>query len=318
VPVLIVLAALVSVLVIGSKTGDYSSGFNIGIDFSGGTQMTIILGDGAEGDAYKQNSKIITDIVQKNRENAPTISYLQRVEENGESAIRIKYKNTLEDGNDMNALNEAIRADIYTQYGENNTEDPYFVTYRSTSATATSSLLKDAILAAGIALIAILLYIVIRFELLSGVSAVIALLHDVIIMFAFTVLFRIQINSSYVAAVITIISYSINNTIIVFDRVRERKRLYDKRAMNYREIADDSILMTLSRTLFTSATTIIMVVFLSILGVATMREFTLPIMFGLIAGTYSSMFIAAPTWAMINEAIVNGRNKKYAALKANK
>lgn len=315
IPLVIILIAVIVFLSVGLSAGNVADGINIGIDFQGGTQLTIALGDGAEGDAYNENVKILTDIIENNREIAPKVSKVQRVTEGGISSIRIKYKNVIEDGDEMNKLNETIRNDIYKYYGKKPSEDLSFVTIGSTSKTATSTLFKKALLAAGISIVAILLYIIFRFEWLSGISAVLALLHDVVIMFAFTIIFQIQINSAYVAAVITIIAYSINNTIVVFDRVRERKKLIEKGAVDYASVANDAIIMTLSRTMFTSATTMIMVIFLTILGVPTMREFTLPILFGLIAGTYSSMFLAAPTWALMNQSLAKKRAKQKTSFK---
>lgn len=170
----------------------------------------------------------------------------------------------------------------------------------------------------GIALILILVYIIIRFEWLSGVAAVLALLHDVFIMVCLTVICRIPINSSFIAAVITVVAYSINNTIIVFDRVRERKKQFDKNKIIYNDVADEAVAMTFNRTVFTSLTTLIMVIMLTALGVVSMRHFTLPILFGLLAGTYSSMFLAAPLWAAMQNGILKYRAKQYAKYKAMK
>lgn len=300
IPLVIILVSLIVFLSVGLSAGNIADGINIGIDFQGGTQLTIALGDEAEGEAYDTNVKILTDIIETDRTIAPKVSKVQRVTEGGISSIRIKYKNVLENGDEMNKLNEEIREDIFKHYNKNISDDSDFVTIGSTSKTATSTLFRKALLAASISIIAILIYIIIRFEWLSGVSAVLALLHDVVIMTALTVIFQIQINSAYVAAVITIIAYSINNTIVVFDRVRERKKLIDKNTADYKDLANDAIFMTLNRTILTSATTMIMVIFLTIFGVPTMREFTLPILFGLIAGTFSSMFLVAPTWAVMN------------------
>lgn len=325
-PIVIILVALTVMLSIGIPAGNAKEGINIGIDFEGGTQITVDLGDEALGDAYNTNvSKLIKAIevdrtVEYNGETvsvkAPQVSYTQRISQGGSNAIRIKYKNVTEDSNLMRIVNQTITDELYTLYNVNPETNTYFVTYRSTSATATTDLLKDTILAASIAILLIMVYIVIRFELFSGISAVIALLHDIIIMFALTVIFQIEINSSYIAAIVTIVAYSINNTIVVFDRVREHKRTYDAKHINYIEVCDDAVIKTFNRTMFTSLTTMIMVIFLAILGVPTMREFTLPILFGLVAGTYSSMFIAAPTWAAINNGLIRSRSKKYAKYKA--
>lgn len=325
-PIVVILVALVVMLSIGLPAGSAKEGINIGLDFEGGTQITVDLGDEALGNAYNENVNKLTKAIEVSRTveyngesvsvGAPDVSYVQRISQGGSNAIRIKYKNITDDSNLMRVVNQTICDEIYALYNVNPETNTYFVTYRSTSATATTGLLKDAILAASIAIVLIMVYIIIRFELFSGISAVVALIHDIIIMFALTVIFQIEINSSYIAAIVTIVAYSINNTIVVFDRVREQKKTFDAKHMNYAFVADDAIIKTLSRTMFTSITTMIMVIFLAILGVPTMREFTLPILFGLVAGTYSSMFIAAPTWAAINNGLIKYRMRKYAKYKA--
>lgn len=144
----------------------------------------------------------------------------------------------------------------------------------------------------------ILIYIVIRFTPTAAFAAVLALIHDVILMFALTVICHVQINSSYVAAMITIIAYSINNTIIIFDRCREyMKPLKGMKNIDYDAIGDTSVRENMRRSVFTTATTMVTVIFLAILGSASIREFCVPIILGLIAGLYSSVFLATPMWA---------------------
>lgn len=311
-PVVILLTAIIVFATVSFKAGSAADGFGLGIDFTGGTEMTVMVKDTAE------NQQKIKDIVQNNRENAPKIDYVQGVSSGGSDGIRIKYKNSVEDSTLMKEINDKIMDDLYAAFGVDSLENTSFVTYSNTSRTASADLIKKAALATFISLVLILLYIIIRFEYLSGIAAIIALVHDVLIMICMTVICRIPVNSSFVAAVITIVAYSINNTIVVFDRVRERKKLYDKKNIVYGSLADEAIVMTLNRTLFTSATTLIMVVMLTILGVASMRNFTLPILFGLLAGTYSSVFLAAPTWAAMNNGILKARVRKYAKYKAQK
>jgi len=137
----------------------------------------------------------------------------------------------------------------------------------------------------------------------SGLAAIIALVHDVLVMFAFILiggwLFGLQITSTFVAAVVTIVAYSINNTIVVFDRIRDnKKRFVDK---SNKEILSRSIKEVFRRSMFASLTTIIAILVLTVLGVAALREFTLPILVGLIAGTYSSLFISPVLWEKFNE-----------------
>ena len=125
-----------------------------------------------------------------------------------------------------------------------------------------------------------------------------ALIHDVIVMFALTVICRVQINSSFVAAMITIIAYSINNTIIIFDRCREyMKPLKGMKNIDYNALGDVSVRENMRRSVFTTATTMITVIFLAILGSDSIREFCVPIILGLLAGLFSSVFLATPMWA---------------------
>lgn len=164
-------------------------------------------------------------------------------------------------------------------------------------AVASASLIKNAVLSVAIAGALILLYISIRFEFHFGVSSIICLLHDVLIMMAFVCIFRVEINSSFIAAVLTIVGYSINNTIVVFDRMREIRKADP--AIELDELVDSSLRKTLTRSLYTSATTLVTIVILFILGPSSIKEFAFPIIVGLVAGTYSSLFLAAPIWDMM-------------------
>lgn len=271
---------------------------NVGIEFTGGTIMTVTLGELADGANYNASVAKITDIIEKN---GGEVSYFQKssAEETSKSAIDFRFRVK---GESTDIVNQ-IKNDVAAEFG-GDAADTSFITSETVGESASRDLLKKAILGAAIAIALIMIYVIIRFEFWSGVTAVLALIHDVLIMIALTVIFQIQVNSSFVAAVITIIAYSINNTIVIFDRIRERvKPIDDKSRIDYEEVADEAVSNTLTRTLFTSATTLITVIFLAILGVPSMREFTLPIIFGLVAGTYSSIFLSTPAWALINKAI---------------
>ena len=159
----------------------------------------------------------------------------------------------------------------------------------------------NSILAILIAVILILIYIAIRFELLSGLVAIMMLLHDVLIMCALVAIFRIQINAGFIAALITIIGYSINNVIIVFDRIRENKKKEIYKDYPSDALVNVSIKQVLNRSILTALTTFVSVLALTILGVSSIREFLLPILFGLLSGVYSSTMLAGPIWAKINE-----------------
>lgn len=164
-------------------------------------------------------------------------------------------------------------------------------------ATVSTELLFNAILAVSLALVFMLCYIGVRFQLSSGLACIIALLHDIIIMFSFMAIFQIEINSTFIAALITILGYSINNSIIVFDRVRENMRLL-RANMTPDGIANKSIKETLLRSINTTITTLIMILMVAIIGVSEIRIFAFPIIFGLLAGTFSSICIAPTFWAL--------------------
>lgn len=301
-PLVIILVFVIVFAVTGAKT-DAATGFGLGIDFTGGTEMTIMVED-----STKNEHTVLEILKDKGIHN---VDYIQGVTTGGQNGIRVQYKNINSDATKMKEINDSAKSALEEKFGVK-------VDYTNRSSTASADLIKKAFLSVGIALILILLYIIIRFEWLSGVAAVIALLHDVLMMVCMTVICRIPVNSSFIAAIITIVAYSINNTIIVFDRVRERKKQFDKNKIIYNEVADEAVAMTLNRTLFTSLTTLIMVIMLTALGVVSMRHFTLPILFGLVAGTYSSMFLAAPLWASMQNGILRYRAKQYAKYKAMK
>ncbi|MBC7765348.1 MAG: protein translocase subunit SecF [Hyphomonadaceae bacterium] len=159
----------------------------------------------------------------------------------------------------------------------------------------------NAILAGILASFLILIYIAFRFEFLTGAVAVIALLHDVLIMIAVYAVFRISVNSAFVAAILTVLGYSINDTIIIFDRIRENKR--NMRRESYNELVNKSITQTWARSINTVMTVVITLVVLYVMGVQSIKEFAFPLLVGVISGAYSSIFIAAPLWLTIHNAM---------------
>lgn len=165
-------------------------------------------------------------------------------------------------------------------------------------ATVSTELLFNAILAVSLALVFMLCYIGLRFQLSSGLACIIALLHDILIMFSFMAICRIEINSTFIAALITILGYSINNSIIIFDRVRENMRSVFNAKMSAEDIANKSIRETLLRSINTTITTLLMILMVAIIGVPDIRVFAFPIIIGLLAGTFSSICIAPSFWAL--------------------
>lgn len=168
-------------------------------------------------------------------------------------------------------------------------------------ASVSSELLTTAICSIIGALALMLLYIFIRFELSSAFAAIVALFHDVLIMFCFMAIFHIEINSTFIAAIITILGYSINNTIIIFDRVREAIKNGMAKNSTYGSVANFAVRDTLLRSINTSLTTLITIAMVAIIGVPDIRIFALPIIVGLLAGTFSSICIAPSIWSLIKD-----------------
>ena len=189
-----------------------------------------------------------------------------------------------------------------------------FVSIDHVSAIAGRDLLGNAVKALLIAFACMLIYIAIRFDVFSGLAALFGLIHDVLIMCSFMVFFRgiFQVNSSFIAAVLTIVGYSINNTIIIFDRIRETAKKPGYTQKPRMEIVEDSVANTLSRTINTSLTTLITLVALYVFGVDSIREFAFPLIVGMLAGTYSSVLLSGQVWASWMEK----RNARKAQKKA--
>ena len=175
-----------------------------------------------------------------------------------------------------------------------------FITIDHVSAVAGRDLLSNAVKALLIAFVCMLVYIALRFDVFSGLAALFGLVHDVLVMCAFMVFFRwaYQVNSSFIAAILTIVGYSINNTIIIFDRIRESSKKPGLSQLPRMQIVEESVSSTLSRTINTTLTTMITLVTLYIFGVESIREFAFPLIVGMIAGTYSSVLLSGQVWAM--------------------
>lgn len=169
------------------------------------------------------------------------------------------------------------------------------------SASVGSLLKMNAFKALLIATIGMLIYIIIRFEWKFGIAAVASLIHDVLIMIAFYGLFHIPINNPFIAAILTIIGYSVNDTIVIFDRIRENLKIMRKTKME--ELIDKSINQTIVRSLMTSLTTLLAIIPLLILGGETIREFVTPLMVGIVAGAVSSITISNPVYYEIDRMV---------------
>ncbi len=314
IPAVIVLIALFVIIGIGASTGSWSDAVGIGIDFEGGTLLTVYIGEVIDSNADMDEE--IDKITETIEDFGVSVSYSQKsydstVDYDSDASVTFRYKNISNDDTEIDELNQEIEDAVVALYADVIDEDTTLTTRESIGATAASDLLETAAIALTVSIILILLYIIVRFTLMSGVAAVLALIHDVIVMFALTVICRVQINTSFVAAVITIIAYSINNTIIIFDRCREYlKPLKTVTNIDYDAVGDMAVRDTLRRSVFTTITTMVTVLFLAILGGTSIQEFCVPIILGLIAGAYSSIFMAVPMWSSLSRVYDKAREKK--------
>ena len=175
------------------------------------------------------------------------------------------------------------------------------------SPTTGRDLARSALWMSLLACLAILIYVTIRFEFTSGVVAVFALVHDVVILLGIYSIARISVDTNFIAAVLTVLGYSINNTIVIMDRIRENTR--HARKESYAEIADKSIIQTINRSINTTITTLLTIGMVYILGVSSIKQFALPIIIGIVIGFYSSVFDVGSLWATWKDAGVKSKKK---------
>lgn len=271
-----------------------NGGFNLGIDFLGGTLFE------AKFDRATDTAEIRDIMSELGHDNV----IIQRVtsdvlqENSDQFIIRIKAKergtsiSTEEKNEILNALDEKIGLD--GQLLQDRTVEPGFG----------NTLIMNALKAVAISIAGILIYVWIRFEFRFGAAAILALLHDVLVTLGVYAILNREINTSTIAAILTILGYSLNDTIVVFDRIRENTPMAGK--LGYNRVLNDSLNITLSRSINTSLTTLFPVILLLILGTAALKDFALALTVGIITGTYSSVCVASPFLA-----IWNNRFPKY-------
>ena len=263
----------------------FGMGINVGIDFSGGMSMQYTMGEAV---TQSDIEGVLNGIGLKD--------YAVSVQGTGKDSINIRIKAIDEDGVQgvQASITEALQAKYPNAaiYGDVNYVGP----------VAGATLLRNAFLSVLIAALCMLIYIAIRFDFNSGAAAVLGLVHDVLIMLSFMVILRsfMQMNSSFIAAMLTIVGYSINNTIIIFDRIRENARKMPSSTPRV-DVVNRSIKECLGRTINTTLTTLVTIVCLYIFGVSSIREFALPIIVGIISGVYSANMINGYVWAFLEE-----------------
>ena len=262
------------------NTGD---ALNYSLEFKGGTATTVTF----------DKSYTLEEI---NSEMVPLI------ESTTGSAVQIQ---TVQGSNEVifktGSLDVDQRQALNQMFVDNFGVDETLITSETISSTISNEMKSDTILAVAVAIICMLIYIRFRFsDIRFGVSSIACLLHDVLVVITFYALARVSVSNTFIACLLTIVGYSINATIVVFDRVRENMAVMTKKD-DLQEVVNRSITQTLSRSLFTSLTTLVMVGALYIWGVTSIRDFALPLMVGIICGAYSSVCVAGALWYVLRK-----------------
>lgn len=284
----LIVAGFVVMGVSKAQTGD---ALNYSLEFKGGTQTTVIFNE--KIDLETANEKIVP-----------------RIESITGSAVQIQ---TVQDSNEVifktNSLTvdqrEAVNQMLMSEWGIEEKQ----ITSETISSTISNEMKSDTIIAVAVAIVCMLIYIRIRFkDLRFGVSSIVALLHDVLVVLAFYAVAKVSVSNTFVACMLTIVGYSINATIVIFDRIRENMAVMSAKD-DLKDVVNKSITQTMSRSIFTSLTTFIMVAVLYILGVTSIRDFALPLMVGIVCGTYSSICLAGGLWYLLRTKIQPKKQK---------
>lgn len=281
-------------------------GFNLDTDFAGGIAVT-----------YEIKSDFNTEDVQKVVDEAlgshQSPSSIQR-SNNDEVVVKFGYENDLKTEADRSAFSldrvTKITNALKAKYDAEASEEDAKVILKNQDIISPSTgqdLARSALWMSILACIAILFYVTLRFEFVSGVVAIVALVHDVLLLLGLYSIMQWSVDTNFIAAILTVLGYSINNTIVIMDRIRENTR--HARKESYSEIADKSILQTMNRSLNTTITTLLTIGMVYILGVKSIQVFALPIIIGIVIGFYSSVFVAGPLWATWRDSAVKAKKR---------
>ena len=271
---------------IGVNEGKGNGALNYSLEFMGGTSSTVTFDKDYTLEEIDQNIvPLIEDAVgDKNVQ-------VQKVQDSNQVIFKTQTLNL--------EKREAFNKVMADNFGVDESE----ITTENISSTVSSEMRRDAIVAVIIATICMLLYIWFRFkDVRFATSAVLALLHDVLIVLGFYAIARVSVGNTFIACMLTIVGYSINATIVIFDRIREELKT-KKRGTQLDELVNKCITLTLTRSVYTSLTTFVMVAVLYIMGVSSIREFALPLMVGIICGAYSSVCITGALWYVMKTKI---------------
>ncbi|MDK2901319.1 MAG: preprotein translocase subunit SecF [Thermosediminibacterales bacterium] len=262
------------ILIISGIISILLTGMNVGIDFKGGTILHYDIGENFDNSQVRH---ILNQFDLKDNE----------VKKAGEDKQEVIIRTRV--------LSQSEKAEIFNAFKAKwpNTQS---IRMEEVDPIIGGELRNAALVALVIAAIGMIIYITLRFEFKFAVTAIIAVLHDALVVLSFFALLKIPVNAPFVAAILTVIGYSINDTIVVYDRIRENLKFMHRASLE--NIVNSSIIQTLTRSINTSLTTLIVITILYILGGETIKDFALALIVGILAGTYSSIFIASPLWVM--------------------
>lgn len=277
--ILLILSGPAAMLINNVSKG---SVLNYSLEFSGGTATTVTFNEDMD---IKQIDSEVTPVVEK----VTGDKNVQPTKVVGTNQVVIKTRTLSQE--EREALNQAMV--------ENFDVDETLISTESISGTVSAEMRRDALVAVAVAAVCMLIYIWFRFkDIRFASSAVLALLHDVLVVFAFYAISRTSVGNTFIAVMLTILGYSINATIVIFDRIRENLHEGQSRT-DLAEIVNNSITQTLTRSIYTSLTTFIMVAVLYVMGVSSIKEFAAPLMVGIVCGAYSSVCITGPLWLVM-------------------
>ena len=277
--VLLVLTGLVSLILLPFG----QNFFNLSIDFAGGTEMEFAMHQTVDQNLQTEIGDLFAEV---------TGTEASSVTSSGDNNENVLIRSTSIDSEKR----EAVIEKMTETYGL--TENDIY-NNNDVSASAGSDLQRAAFLCAIVAIVLMLIYITIRFELTSGLAAIVCLVHDLLIMLSVYVWLQIPLDTNFIAAALTIFGYSINASIIVFDRVREN--LHIARKEPFEAVAERSVWQTMGRTINTSLTTLFTVGMIYILGVPSLKQFTLPLIVGILAGAWSSIMLSSSLWSFFRK-----------------
>jgi preprotein translocase subunit SecF len=274
-----VFAAISLLLVVASLVGTVYPGFSLGIDFKGGTILELAT-------AKPVDLALVRGTLNRlNLGDVQVQTFAAKDDPQSQRHVSVQFQ--MPRDRDASTVVTQVKQQLDQALGQ--------VSYSKTEVVGpkvSGELFSKGLIALGVAILCMLVYIWFRFELQFGLGAVAALFHDVILTFGMILLLRIELDLTLIAAILTVIGYSMNDTVVVFDRLRENLRKYKRMPLG--EVIDLSINETLTRTIITGVTALLALSGLAIFGGAALRDFSLVLMFGIAIGTYSSIYIASP------------------------